>query len=1263
MRKHHKFMRRILLMAVLAIVVLQAWGVDVVTLHSSGAGQLKMTREALVAKRLKVTGHIDARDFKTMKVATISVTQELDLSEAVIEGYEGLDGCKVKIGSNYIVSRGDYYGVYPPRKIPLHAFTSNYTDNASNSRPVGSFTLEKLILPADCEGIEADGLLCNEHIAIDLPENSTTAEKVGIGIYNKDVTKLIAVDLSKEGILSLPETVTSVADSLLCYITLQGIEIKGGKVNFGKQIDLSVGYVITDTPSDYAETFPNADIMTPEQYAQAAIADNATEGTLMEQLGNSGWTFKTLRNLTVKGTISESDMKSLTELENLHELDLSEAEYTGASLVIEGTKLCSLKLPKGEYGLTLKNNVFLGGELTVPEGVSEISCSGSTFLTAVTLPSTLKNVGESSFDETNIVKADLSACRNITEFDAFSGKKLKTILLPPNLKKLILDAPVENIELPSTLTELDACDWNVETLSIPSSLEVIQNMKYMLNLKSIDFSNATSLKTIWYIQRCPLVTEIDLRKSPLEKIYEIYFDEYEGEESEAESKPQTRLVVSGPSNARKPVVWSSLKTLKLPSTLVTLERIVDCDKLTELNLYECTSLKTTPELQSCTALTTLKLPSEIEEVGDFRTCTALRNIYSAANTSVPTFTKTQPDSIMQKITLTVPNGCQGKYAMAAGWGECSKIVEGGYVVRLATQQGGVTLEGAGLYAEGSAATVSAPSSVPAGLRNYALDHWDIGGESYTDAQTTFTPNDHVTAEAFYNKESEPCFENADATITITADSPCTMTIYYGSGTEIACKENDYTTNNQGKADVSLASGENKVALALKEGEEPTYLYIVTSEQTKLKELNLKDLSSIKRINLDNCITEDFNPSSFTNLEYLTLNNNGITSLDLTHNEGLRRLSCTGNALTTLTLAKGKLESVNLYGCELASLDVSGCTALASLSCSYNALTSLDVSGCTALASLSCSGNALTSLDVSDCTALASLSCSDNALTSLDVSNCTALASLSCDNYGSGVKISTLTLGGDKLETLSCNNNEITSLDLRGQSSLKNIYCNSNELTELDLSENEKIEEVWCCINKIQRIVINDNAPLTYLAINWNSFAFSQVTPKMYSILKQQQEEYYYTHPDDVYIGGVLDLSKELTAYDGTPVEIAVKWGGETLSPDAGAGKYTVGNATYQISITCSSMPNIKFFGIYNPIDPTGIESLSLDGMKMTIDGTVVSVSNMENSINAVLYDTAGCKVSQAQGKDFSLNAPHSGIYILRLSDAQGRSSAIKLMMK
>lgn len=104
------------------------------------------------------------------------------------------------------------------------------------------------------------------------------------------------------------------------------------------------------------------------------------------------------------------------------------------------------------------------------------------------------------------------------------------------------------------------------------------------------------------------------------------------------------------------------------------------------------------------------------------------------------------------------------------------------------------------------------------------------------------------------------------------------------------------------------------------------------------------------------------------------------------------------------------------------------TALRSLWVDENSLTSLDVSNNTNLDDLNCSSNSLTSIDVSDLTNLASLDVSNmNGITTIDLSNNTDLLSLRASNTGlTSLDLRVFT----SLNDLDVRNAQLTSLDLR-----------------------------------------------------------------------------------------------------------------------------------------------------------------------------------------------------------------------------------------
>ncbi|MBQ6132715.1 MAG: hypothetical protein IJI65_01020 [Lachnospiraceae bacterium] len=139
---------------------------------------------------------------------------------------------------------------------------------------------------------------------------------------------------------------------------------------------------------------------------------------------------------------------------------------------------------------------------------------------------------------------------------------------------------------------------------------------------------------------------------------------------------------------------------------------------------------------------------------------------------------------------------------------------------------------------------------------------------------------------------------------------------------------------------------------------------------------------------------------FTALTSLNCQYNQLTSLDVTHNPALQSLHCDGNNIN--------------------SLDVTQNSALTDLDCGGNNLTSLDVTHNPALSSLQCYHNNLTTLDVSNNPDLTQLWCSNSGLTTLDVSHNLALTTLDCGNnqftllkvkYGSSGSLATITNGG------------------------------------------------------------------------------------------------------------------------------------------------------------------------------------------------------------------------------------------------------------
>ena len=210
-------------------------------------------------------------------------------------------------------------------------------------------------------------------------------------------------------------------------------------------------------------------------------------------------------------------------------------------------------------------------------------------------------------------------------------------------------------------------------------------------------------------------------------------------------------------------------------------------------------------------------------------------------------------------------------------------------------------------------------------------------------------------------------------------------------------------------------------------------------------------------------------SSLTNLESLRVSINRLTSLDISGLTNIRVLVAGGNQLTSLDVSRlTNLETLSVASNQLTSFDdVSGLTNnIRWLDISVNQLTSLDVSRLTNLETLSVASNQLTSLDVSRLTNLEWLNVGSNQLTSLDVSRLTNLESLHVYRTQlTSLDVSRLT----NLKTLYVYSNQLTSLDVSRLTNLKTLYVYSNQLTSLDVSGLTNLEWLFCFDNQLTSI--------------------------------------------------------------------------------------------------------------------------------------------------------------------------------------------------
>ncbi|MEM9686963.1 MAG: hypothetical protein AAF934_08590 [Bacteroidota bacterium] len=208
-------------------------------------------------------------------------------------------------------------------------------------------------------------------------------------------------------------------------------------------------------------------------------------------------------------------------------------------------------------------------------------------------------------------------------------------------------------------------------------------------------------------------------------------------------------------------------------------------------------------------------------------------------------------------------------------------------------------------------------------------------------------------------------------------------------------------------------------------------------------------------------------------QVLTADINGVINLDISVQNitdltgiedftALQTLECYSNQLTSLHLsANTNLTTLNCSGNQLMSLNLPASTALTILECFSNDLTSLDLSANTNLTALYCNNNLLSSLDISNNTALTELHCFTNQLNSLDLSTNTALQVLMCyDNQLTDLDLSTNIV----LTCVECWSNQLTSLDVSNSTALIALGCSDNQLITLHLSANTSLTSLYCPSN-------------------------------------------------------------------------------------------------------------------------------------------------------------------------------------------------------
>lgn len=1232
----------------LAFLLLSCWQIkaeEFITLRSEAAGTLQLTEDALMASCLRIEGPIDARDFTTLKEVTISRTRVLDLSDAKIEAYTGKGGCFVYPSPSWIVGNDTGQTEYRENVFPNCAF-GEVRDNSLNKWVAGSTTLRRIILPKTLVDIEPKAFYgCEELTELVAPEGAELLSKDNAIVYTKDEKRLVKVAPAYAGKLELSQR-TEVVDSCALFdVTLSGLVITSDKMPTFKGAALvTTAYVESRFVDECKALFPNTDCMAALETIE--VTNNEKEG-ILAALGELGYRRDDVRSVVVKGKLSDADMKALFALPNLYYADLSNATAASYDVEMQKTKMCEVKLPKGNYRLAMYNNVYLCGDLVLPEGISYLYYAGNNHR-SVQMPSTLTRISEDSFQKSHVRKVDFSACRALTEMKSvFSGcTNLEELILPPSLEILsgVSNAPMEQIVFPETLQELyfyGRCD--LREVVLPASLKKLQGFSEMSKLKRIDASKATQLTQLSgeVFNDCPFVETVDFSQSPLER--------FAGFNGGNDTVPQTRIVVTGGTKYPAPFIANRLSKVKLPSTLKTLSGFKNSPLLTAVDLAHCYRLEKVEGFEGCTQLTEISVPANLTQFAlTLKGCDNVQSIRCAALLP-PTITSSLQADKMQQITVYVPIGRKGVYYMSEGWENCKEVVEAGYSVMLSENATSALVHGLGMYAAGESVTLSSESYMANELQRAVVKGWNINDVWHEGETVTFVPDANSKVTPVYGLTA-PDFSLAQISFSLEAKSDTTHYLRLGlNGTAKIYDENGVLLQDksEGYREYTLQLHKGIQRFAITGG-----LYHVLLNEyneyntTVMSDLQIKD-DELLYLTVPSLGLQEIDLTGIPNLRDIDLSNNVIKELDLSGCPLLRSLNASNNAFQTISLGeKPNLTYLNLSGNSLQELDLEGCPSLNDLHAYNNAFQTISLGDKPKLMYLNLSGNSLQELDLGGCPALERLYVSYNAFQTISL--------------------------GEKpnLTSLNLSDNSLLELDLEGCPALEYLYASNNVLQNINMGNCTQLEEVDVSQNELKSLDV-PNAQMRWFCWVDNPMAFSCLTPQIYESLKQAgqiSDEYQVGYSfkimkDMVDENGILDLTYEL---DGNAYSSATEIVVANAREEAERGKFLLPNPEgyYLLTMTNPYYPQLCFQMYFRIADLTGIEGVMKENLKISVAGNSVSVGGLKEGTALTLISANGMvldKKSATSGEAVLNGNGYKGVCVLRIANG-GATQEVKIRL-
>lgn len=271
------------------------------------------------------------------------------------------------------------------------------------------------------------------------------------------------------------------------------------------------------------------------------------------------------------------------------------------------------------------------------------------------------------------------------------------------------------------------------------------------------------------------------------------------------------------------------------------------------------------------------------------------------------------------------------------------------------------------------------------------------------------------------------------------------------------------------------------------------ILVITGNSAKAQNVNIPDTAFLTALlnnpaintNADGFIQVS-EAASYAGI--IDVSNLGIS--DLTGIEAfvmIQILWCSNNQLTTINLSNNsQLTWLRVDGNQLSTLDLNSNPSLVTLDCANNLLSALDISNNALLVYLQAELNQLSSLNVNNNTALSILEVPHNQLTNLDISNNLNLEIFECSyNQISNINVS----ANADLTGLLIGNNLLTTIDVSSNLNLNSLECGGNQISNLDVSFNTNLKVFNCAGNLLTSLNLqngnNDSLSAFFAYLNPN----------------------------------------------------------------------------------------------------------------------------------------------------------------------------------